>query len=463
MYEFAGEVFLYEKILWLPLDKNSKHFSVQLGDIETRIAFAGVQYFDGIDISVILDHFQQESSVELNGIPKKYLYYRNSYKDSIYNKFNNSWLLMDKDNQADDNAEHFYRYLAQTHPEINTYFILQKSSHDWDRLEKEGFDLVGFGTDEHAAALLRADHFMSSHADNYVANYLPRKWFRDIIKSKFTFLQHGVILHDLSAWLNPKYIDCFLTTSPLEYDSIGGDLSQYKFTKKEVVLTGLPRHDTLLLGKNYLEKMILIMPTWRHYLVGEQVGMGADRKINNNFENTDYAQYWKALLHSKRLKKLVQSYGYTVIFAPHANIQPYLDIFDMPEHITMYAHEMYSIQKLFQKAAIMITDYSSVAFEMGVLKRGSIYYQFDYDMVFGGEHTSKEGYFNYQKDGFGPVCYNTSDLLNALEIFLKAGGEMDQKYKKRIEEFFAFHDTDNCKRVLEAIRNLDRLGQGYLP
>lgn len=55
---------------------------------------------------------------------------------------------MDRDYEADDNAEHLYRYIMQNHPEREIVFALRKESLDWERLEKEGFNLVEFGSFE---------------------------------------------------------------------------------------------------------------------------------------------------------------------------------------------------------------------------------------------------------------------------------------------------------------------------
>lgn len=198
------------------------------------------------------------------------------------------------------------------------------------------------------------------------------------------------------------------------------------------------------------------MPTWREYLVGDLVGIGHERLMNQNFGKTSYLNHWKNFLHSERLEILSKVHGYKVLFSPHANIQPYLDIFDMPDYIETLTHSKGSIQSLFQRASILITDYSSVAFEMGILQKEVIYYQFDHIKVLGGGHTFKKGYFDYVKDGFGPVCYTEIDILKALEQFFNDEGKVEEKYMKRMRDFFMFHDTNNCKRSFEAIQNLNK-------
>ncbi len=364
---------------------------------------------------------------------------------------------MDRDTHADDNAEHLYRYISHKHPETNFFFLLRKESHDWNRLKNEGFNLIPFSSHEHKAALTHAIHLISSQTSRYVTHYLPHKWYKDVIKSKYTFLQHGIIQNDLSIWLNTKQIDCFITTAKREFDSISVNHTAYKFTEKEVKLTGLPRHDTLLSRLTRKENIILIMPTWREYITGKTFGnISAHREINQNFEKSNYFRTWASLLNSEKLKRLSQEYNYKIIFFPHSTIQPYLHLFDLSEHITCLSHQVDSIQKLFQRSALMITDYSSVAFEMGMLQRGIIYYQFDHDEFFSGGHTTKEGYFDYEPDGFGPVCYNENDVFKEIEVLLENSSHPSKRYLQRMKDFFEFHDTNNCQRVFEVIQNLNK-------
>ena len=135
------------------------------------------------------------------------------------------WLVSDRDTQADDNGEHFYRYLLNNHPEVTAYFLLNKTSHDWTRLKSEGFRLVPYGSLLHRFLLKKCTCIISAHADEYVTNY----FHSDFIKIPFVFLQHGVLHNDLSGWLNTKHISIFITSSTKEYDSIVSPNSQYSY------------------------------------------------------------------------------------------------------------------------------------------------------------------------------------------------------------------------------------------
>ncbi len=449
---FLGDIFVYEKTLWFNIEYDGS-LDIKAEDTETQIFIGGKSYRKEISLSELAQYFIVNPFTEKNSLIREDVLNTMNQK-----KYKDAWLLMDRDTQADDNAEHLYRYIMHSHPKINAFFCLHKDSHDWDRLKKEGFKLIEFDTYEHKLVYLYAKHLISSHAAPYIKNYLPLKWDINIPKTLYTFLQHGVIKDDLSEWLNTINIDCFITTSKREYSSIADDSTPYKFTKRDVVLTGLPRHDSLLSGQDRMEKFILIMPTWRKNIVDEAKKTENSKLLNNEIKKSEYFKKWSSLLQSKTLLHLSNKYGYKIAFFPHAEIAPYLDDFEPPKYIEVLSHNHGSIQDLFQKSALMITDYSSVAFEMGILQREVIYYQFDHQKFFTGDHSYQKGYFDYTKDGFGPVCYEEEEVMNELTLFLDSGGKVREEYLKRMQDFFEFHDTNNCQRVFESIQKLGSKG-----
>ena len=362
-------------------------------------------------------------------------------------RFADAWLIMDRDESADDNGEHFYRWLMKNHPEQRAYFVLRKEARDWMRLEKEGFVLVDFNSPDYEELFKNCSKIISAHGDNYIFSSFPEHRYKD-----FVFLQHGITKDDLSGWMNGFPATLFLTAAKREYDSIAGDFNHYKYSPKEVALTGFPRHDALLVSPLKKQKQILIMPTWRNYIVGSKVS-GNKRAKNPAFMETAYFRAWHSLLHCKQLKELSEKYGFEVVFYPHQNCQPYLEEFDCPDYIRAVRQGECGIQELFLNASVMITDFSSVAMDMAYAERAVLYYQFDEEEFF-RKHWEK-GYFDYRRDGFGPVAVNEEDVLCELEKILKNGGDMPLFYKERVDSFFAYRDGKSCERTYEAICNLD--------
>ena len=425
--------FIMEKRCWLPYISESEILAVEIDGKPTKLSIWN-KHYSQISIGEILSKFHQPS--------KKYM-------------SDDSWIIMDRDVQADDNAEHFYRYMMNYHPERECYFALNSDSHDWNRLEKEGFKLLEFGSHEFEKHLKKASKIISSHFDKYIQDYFKDEYEHS---KKFVFLQHGVIKDDMSNVLMYKRnMLCMITSTSDEYNSIVSNNSRYQLGKKEVVLTGLPRHDLLLKGNKSDSRTILIMPTWRVNIVGEEIGNGNERTLNPRFMDTDYAKNWCNFLHSQELASLVKEYGYKVIFAPHKNVEPYLEQFSVPDYISVWnaSASDESIQQLFQVAKFMITDYSSVAFEMGLLGKAVLYYQFDRDSIFSGIHIAQEGYFSYERDGFGPVSKTENELIENLKLLLANGGNVSEPYLSNIKNTFLFRDGKNCERVYESIINLD--------
>uniref|UniRef100_UPI00372D16D1 CDP-glycerol:glycerophosphate glycerophosphotransferase n=1 Tax=Campylobacter lari TaxID=201 RepID=UPI00372D16D1 len=420
-YDFLDRVFCYEKRLWVYIPKNAKNkLEFLINGVESRITF-NKKRFQNISIQDIRNEF-----------------HKRSLKSNI-------WLLIDKDFIADDNAEHLYRYIMQNNSKQKIAFALRKDSSDWERLEKEGFNLVDFGSYEFKRIIKKASKVISSHIDEYLTQYI-------IPSQQFIFLQHGVIKDDLSKWLNSKKIDLFITSTKAEYDSIVNDYNRYKLGKKEVVLTGLARHDVLLKNNRSNIKQILIMPTWRKNLVGDVILNSGGRKKNNIFKLSRYYFHWNSLLNSNALRELYERYSYTLVFNPHPNTIPYLEDFNLPTYIKI-ANQNESLQKLFCNSSLMITDYSSVAFEMAYLEKPVIYYQFDQDEFFKVQW--QKGYFDYKKNGFGSVVENEENLLKELEKLLQNDCKVFGVYKDNIDSTFVFKDGKCCERIYQEIRKID--------
>src|SRR5699024_7488968 len=216
--------------------------------------------------------------------------------------FADAWVLMDRDVNANDNAEHLFRYLRRRRRDINAWFVVEKNSHDWNRLRAEGYKrLIPYGSTLWKALCLNARYIVSSHADAYVyspfvlSNGERPNW-------KFVFLQHGVTQNNISRWLNGKKIAGMVTSTVDEFASIVGDHSPYRLSAKEVSLTGMPRHDVLAKKAAACDldgrSIITVMPTWRQFLVGDTIGRGNRRHRNRDFFESEFLRRWMDLLES---------------------------------------------------------------------------------------------------------------------------------------------------------------------
>ena len=154
-------------------------------------------------------------------------------------------------------------------------------------------------------------------------------------------------------------------------------------------------------------------------------------------------------------RKLAEE-GYTLIFYPHVEMQKYMPLFRAHapscKNIILADRTTHDVQDLLMRCSLLITDYSSVFFDVAYLHKPVIYYQFD-DEEFRAYHY-QEGYFDYKTLGFGPVCDTEDALLEQISQAFANHMQMSPLYQKRTDEFFPLRDDGNCKRTYEAIRRL---------
>lgn len=433
---------IYERILWLPVTLNSVGiFTLTVGEIDSGLNHTGAELYAA---------FAPESP-DNRAVPPDIRILREAARTSATReRFKDAWIFIDKDTEADDNAEHLYRYVMQNHPEINAWFVLNKNSHDWPRLEAEGFKLVAHGSHAHTLLYLNAKNLVSSQMDEYIFKRVDEAFFSDFSKPKFICLPHGVTKDDVSDWFNTIPFDLFIAATPMEAASIAENGSPYIMGEKEVRLGGFPRYDRWLEPVDQ-ENIIFVMPTWRADLVGAWDGKGQNRAINPNFFTSPYVKTWQDFFEAPALQLLLEQSDFRAIFFAHPCVEPYLHRLPFPSFVEKRSKQQGSIIPIIQRSRIMITDFSSVAFDMAYMHRPVLYYQQESKDEFVMHQRWKSGYINYESMGFGPVCKTQQDLINALKKVLNQNCTVEKKYLERIKQTFPYHDNQCCQRAFSFI------------
>jgi CDP-glycerol glycerophosphotransferase (TagB/SpsB family) len=209
-----------------------------------------------------------------------------------------------------------------------------------------------------------------------------------------------------------------------------------------VELTGLPRHDQLC-RLNKKTDTILIMPTWRQSLqyLSEEA-----------FCKSRLYRCWIKFLESPALYKLAAKHDLDVVFMLHPNLSSYMDLFQTRK-TRFRTRDMRFLQAEMARAKLLVTDYSSVAFDVAYMNKPVSYYQFDLKYFRSGSHVNaREGYFDYRKHGFGPVARDEKALLANLKALLS--GNEDPVYQQRRLNTFPYKDGKCCERVYQSILKL---------
>lgn len=358
------------------------------------------------------------------------------------------WLVCDKSNRADDNGEAFFKYLqTKRSPDRKTYFLIGKDSADYKRMSKVG-KVIPYMSWRHKLLFLVSDYIISAYSHDELNNpfwgyHTP---YRDLMQNcRYIFLQHGIIKDDLSKGLNRSHKNMygFVTSTKAEWQSIV-DTPSYLYSPQNIWLTGLPRYDYLYHAE---KREIAIMPTWRQPLFGAYHAEDSRWDLKPGFEESDYYQFYEGLINSRRLLEAAAHFGYKINFVPHPVLFPYIDRFSAPNEVTIWGADVI-YRKMFAVNKLLITDFSSVAFDFAYLRKPVIYAHFDTNHY-------KEGYFDYERDGFGEVEYDLEGTIDRIIEYMKNDCQLKEKYQKRIDQFFAFNDQNNCQRVYEKIMELE--------
>jgi hypothetical protein len=389
---------------------------------------------------------------------KAWLMIRLSQLPGIRNRFRDAWAISDRDADADDSGEHFYRWLRQHHPEVNAWYLLERESPDWGRLEAEGFRLLAPGF-WRKCMLLNASHVVATHTHHSSAGF-DVGLYGDWMRWRFTFLPHGMNMNDVSHWLNTQAIDCFITWSPPEQQSIIVDDSGYRYTTKETVYAGLPRHDVLIRVAAAVQQadrnLLLFMPTWRASLFDERALASTTEERLAIVERSEFARSWRQVLNHPGLRELAREQGLQLGFFAHTNLVPVLQALHLPPEFRVFRAGVDRFQPVIAKTTAFVTDYTSVAFEFALLRRAVFYFQPDRERFYGGDHNWRPGYFDYDRDAFGPVARSADELVVQLVRSAQVGFLPESSFVARMQHALPDANEGACERVYKAILRMER-------
>ncbi len=373
---------------------------------------------------------------------------------SIYKAFHKKpvWIISDRINKAGDNGEAFFRYLAEIGYKGADFRFATQDETALTELSKIG-KTIRYGGFYYKIVHLAADMIISSHADLPTHTPFPNysQPYKDIIASqKRIFLQHGITKDDISGWLNRhnKNLAGFVTSALPEWRSIIE--GNYLYGEDVVWLTGMARFDRLYRDE---KKYITLMPTWRSYLMSGFDSKTGTWSISERFKESSYYKFYNALLNDERLLSACEEKGYTLCFLPHPNIISNISVFDKDERVKFFSLED-EYRDIYAKSNLVLTDYSSAAFDFSYLRKPIVYAHFDSEEFFSGSHVYTKGYFDYERDGFGEVCYDYDATVDLLIEYIRGDCALKEKYKERIDGFFYFDDFNNCQRILAKIEEL---------
>lgn len=347
------------------------------------------------------------------------------------------WLVGERTYKAQDTGYSFFKFMRENYPDKEVYYVIEGDSPEKKNVEKYG-NVLEYKSIEHIKKSIIAKKVISSHHPDYLYP-LRTETFKKKIKAVKIFLQHGVMgtknmVSNYGKKAHGFDTDVFLVSSDFERRMI---IKDFGYSPTDVYVTGLSRFDSLFANDIEVKNQILIIPTWRDWLVSDQ-----------EFLESEYYERYKSLINNAQLHELAKQYGFEIVFCLHPNMQKYSEYFE-GENVTIIYQGEVDVQFLIKSSKLMITDFSSVGFDFSFLHKPIIYYQFDRDRFIG----ERPSHLDLDNDLPGDIVFEEQDIIDLLKEYCKLDFKVKVEHVNRSNKFIKYRDRNNSQRIFEVINN----------
>lgn len=346
---------------------------------------------------------------------------------------------------AQDNGYYFFKYCMENGVEeqLNRriYYVMDPKSPDWEKVSQYKDRVIPFMSLKHMVYLIASKLLISTDTIDHVYAWRPKDSIlhQYLDSKKLVFLQHGVIalkkVHFLYSSDKRGRCNIFITSNNMERDII---YDYFGYRMDQIAVTGLCRWDVLE-DKSEGLREVLIMPTWRNWL---------DEVSDEMFKESDYYHNYMAFLNSNWLKEYLEKYDLRLNFYLHPKFREYISNFKIEgERLRLIAFGEEPLNELMMRCKLLVTDYSSVCWDVFYQGKPVIFYQFDADQY----EEAHGSYIDFEKDLFGDRAVKPEELMNLLDEY--AGNEfaLKEQYAKMHKDCYKYIDKDNSKRICEEI------------
>lgn len=352
------------------------------------------------------------------------------------------WLVYEKFcSMAQDNGYYFFKYCMENlsdEEKKNIYYVIDKKAPDYEKIKEYDDHIIQFMSLKHVLYVLAAVLYVASDSRTHLYAWRCKT---SLIRSKIDkrpifFLQHGVTalkrVGPLFGRKGSSPMTYFATTSKFEQDIV---VKYLDYSEAKSPITGFTRWDVLEDTSTKDDKLILLMPTWRSWL--EEVS-------DEDFLKSEYYKNYSSLLQSERLDAILEKNDARMIFYIHPKFAGYLKNFKKTgERITLVPFGQKPLNEIMKKCHLLITDYSSVCWDVYYQKKPVIFYQFDLDH-YNNAHGS---YIDMENELFGRHAYEKEELIDNIEDCINKDFALLPDDEKNHNHYFEYIDDKNSERT----------------
>jgi CDP-glycerol glycerophosphotransferase (TagB/SpsB family) len=348
------------------------------------------------------------------------------------------------------NTASLHRYLIEHHPDLPVYWVIDRDSPGVEKARQVGPVLYREDLGTYVYGLLARVHVISHGLADVptCGSRLSNSVFKVRLGHGLTALKRtkGSLLRGVEA--KNREFDLVPVSSAFE----AAHKMEWGLDPGTIVVTGLPRLDDLLkkarlrqeLGEGEADapSRIVYVPTWRDWLPRQ----------GSRFRRTRFYEKVLGFLRHPDLEPCLARHNSVLEVHLHVILQQHARA--LAAAASGLPHVKISVpgadlQDALARSNLLITDYSSVAWDFLYLDRPVLFYQFDRE-----EFEQHRGAYMDLGDLFGPVAREPVEAASLTCRFLETGfdaagyGMQMARWK---EKAFQYHDERNCERVVAAI------------
>lgn len=361
-------------------------------------------------------------------------------------KKKNIWLVYEKYCcTAQENGYYFFKYCMEqlsAFESRNIYFILDKTSPQWPSMQKYKDHMIPFMSFRHLLYALTAQLYISPDGKSHLFAWKPKPnpISRELNRHDLFFLQHGVLalkrVDHLFGKTGVSPMTYFTTCSKFEQDIVVQNMG---YRPEEAPILGLARWDALEDLSSKVPANILVMPTWRDWLEGQN---------DEFFQNSDYYRHYMSLIHNKELLNLLKAHKITLIFHIHPKLHEFLHNFQADSSLVkLIPFNTVPINRLIMECSMMITDYSSACWDVYYQEKPILFYHFDNAL----HEQARGSYIDMEHELFGDRCMTEEQLVSCIREYIENGFREKAVYGNMRKKYFAYRDHNNCQRTYDFI------------
>ncbi|MDX1358816.1 MAG: CDP-glycerol glycerophosphotransferase family protein, partial [Clostridia bacterium] len=321
-------------------------------------------------------------------------------------KYKNVWLIDERWPEARDNGYWLFKYIMDNKLSGNTWFLLKPDSPDRYKLKDYSHKVLKPRSIKHYILYCMSERNISTQIGFCSPSYIYQKYFKKMtpVKKRYVYLGHGIHKDDVDfLYKKNSKIDLFITDNDIEAREL---IENGGYGASNVAVTGRPRNDGL--HDFNIKKEILVMPTTRIWWFDPVYKANHERFRESMF----FSEYQK-LLDDPGLHSILDKTGCRLLFFLHTNSQAFLRHFKANhKNIELVNADDMGVQEALKNCAMLVTDYSSVAFDVSYMGKPVIYFQFDYDRFRKSQYP--EGWFSYEEHGVGKIVDNRNSLIDEI-------------------------------------------------